>query len=190
MREYIEMKRSLRNPDFESPEQGNGEVPGIPVPEPIKLIGWIAVVAGVLSLCVALAGLVNYYGKDWQSILSVPLLERESKVWIFFRVGFFPWLRLLFSICFILAATQFLARRSWAPKIVSGLSWGGIALILIQETAKLVNRILQTSGSPSLIFYLDCSITFLVSVFFWGLPFFVVILLLRRKNTLHDYHGE
>jgi hypothetical protein len=143
-----------------------------------------------LSLCVALAGLVNYYGKDWQAILSVPLLEPESKVRIFFKVGFFPWLWLLFSVCFIVATTQFLSLRRLAPTIVSRMSWGGIVLVLIQEITGLVNRILLSSGSPSLIFYVDCIITFLVKALFWSAPFLATILLLRRESTLRDYPGE
>jgi hypothetical protein len=114
-------------------------------------------------------------------------MEPESKVWIFFRVGFFPWLWMLFSVCFILAATQLLARRPRMPKVVSGLSWSVIALILIQQAVVLGNRILQTSGSPPLLFYFDCAITFLFTAFLWSIPFIVVILLLRRKVTLLGY---
>jgi hypothetical protein len=190
MREHSLLTRSLRNPDFEREAPGKAEASKVPIPGPIKLTGWVAIVAGGLSLCVALAGLMNYYGKDWQAILSVPLMEKESKVWIFFKIGFFPWLRLIFSVCFIIAATQFLALRRLAPTIVSRMSWGGIALVLIQEIARIVNRILLSSGSPSLIFYVDCIITFLVKVLFWGAPFLFTILLLRRKSTLRDYPGE
>ncbi len=186
-REHSLLTRSLRNPDFEREAPEKAETSTIQIPGPIRLTGWVAIVAGGLSLCVALAGLVNYYGKDWQAILSVPLLEQESKVWIFFKVGFFPWLRLIFSVCFIVAATQFLALRRFAPTIVSRMSWGGIALILAQEITRLVNRILLSSGSPSLIFYVDCIITFLITTLFWSTPFLVTILLLRRKSTLRDY---
>jgi hypothetical protein len=187
MREQALLTRSLRNPDFERSTQEKAEAPEIAIPGPIRLTGWVAIVAGGLSICVALAGLVNYYGKDWQAILSVPLLEPESKVWIFFKVGFFPWLRLVFSVCYLVAATRFLALRRRAPMIVSRLSWAGIALILVQETTRLVNRLLLSSGSPSLIFYVDCTITFLVTAFFWSIPFLVTILLLRRESTLRDY---
>jgi hypothetical protein len=187
LHEHSLLTRSLRNPDFEREAPGKAEASKVPIPGPIKLTGWVAIVAGGLSLCVALAGLMNYYGKDWQTILSVPLLEQESKVRIFFKVGFFPWLRLLFSACFIVAATQLLALRRLAPIIVSRMSWGGIALILAQEITRLVNRILLSSGSPSLIFYVDCIITFLITTLFWSTPFLVTILLLRRKSTLRDY---
>lgn len=181
MREYIHLKRILRSPDIDDNGPDSETAPAIPIPEPIKLTGWVAVAAGGLCLCTALAGLVNYYGKDWQTILSVPLMEPESKVRIFFRIGFLPWLQLLFSVCFILAATQFLARRPRMPKILSGLAWGGIALILIQQATILGSRILRTSGSPPLLFYCDCAITFFVSLFLWSIPFLAVILLLRRK---------
>jgi hypothetical protein len=190
LREHSLLTRSLRNPDFEREAPGKAEASKFPIPEPIRLTGWVAIVAGGLSLCLALAGLANYYGKDWQTILSVPLLEPESKVRIFFKVGFFPWLRLIFSACFIIAATQLLALRRLAPTIVSRMSWGGIALILIQEITRLVNRILLSSGSPSLIFYVDCIITLLVTAFFWSTPFLATILLLRRESTLRDYPGE
>lgn len=189
LREHSRLTRSLRNPDFERKSPGKAEASMVSIPDPIKLTGRVAIVAGGLSLCVALFGLVNYYGKDWQAILSVPLLEPESKTRIFFKVGFFPWLRLIFSACFIVAATQFLAQRRLAPTIVDRMSWGGIALILVQEITRLVNRILLSSGSPSLIFYVDCIITFLITTLFWSTPFLATILLLRRESTLRDYPG-
>ncbi len=186
-RQYERLSRSLRNPDFEIKEPDRDETPKIPIPGPIRLTGWLAIITGAVSLCIAGGGLLNYYGKDWQTILSSPLLEPASPVQIFFKFGFFPWLQLLFSICFIGTASLFLTMRRLAPTILAGLSWGGIGLILARQTISSIDRILISSGSPSLIFLLDCSVTFLITSFFWSCPFLVIIFLLRRESTLRDY---
>jgi len=187
MREYELLTRSLRNPDFEVEEPDREKTPKSPLSGPIRVTGWTALITGAIFLCIAVAGLMNYYGKDWQTILSSPLLEPASKVEIFFKFGFSPWLQLLFSICFIGTASGFLALRRHAPTILAWLSWGGIALVLTKETISIINRILISSGSPSLIFLLDCLISLLITASFWSSPFLAIILLLRRESTLQDY---
>lgn len=186
-REYELLTRSHRNPDFEAPVPDK-KVKKPPLPPPLMLTGWAAVAAGALFLCYGLAGLSDYYGKDWQAILSVPLLEPVSRTQIFFRLGFFPWLRTLYGIGFILAATRFLALWPGAPRLLKGLSWGGAALILFQEIILTVNRILATSGSPPPIFYLDCFIGFLVKVVLWSILFLAVVWLLGREETIREFN--
>ena len=183
------LTRSRRNPDFATAAtlEVVAEKPAIPVP--IRITGWAAVAAGAVFLCYGLPGLVHYYGKDWQAVLSVPFLEPVSKTVIFFKYGFFPWLRTLTGLGLVLAASQFLALKPWAPKVLNGLCWGGICLLLVQEAVGIVKRVLITSGSPSAIFYLDCLVSYLIKVSLWSVPFLAVLWLLSRDETLREYSG-
>lgn len=181
------LTRSLRNPDFATaaPLEVVAEKPVIPMP--IRISGWAAVAAGAVFLSYGLAGLAHYYGTDWQTLLSVPLLEPVSKTIIFFKYGFFPWLRTLTGLGLVLAAIQFLALKPWAPKVLTCLCWGGIGLMLVQEAVGIVNRVLITSGSPSAIFYVDCLLSYLIKVSLWSVPSLAVLWLLSRDETLREY---
>lgn len=187
LRDYELLTRSHRNPEFdeEPPAEEVVEKPALPLP--IRVTGWAALVAGGVFLLYGMAGLANYYGKDWQAILSVPFLEPVSKVKIFFQYGFFPWLRTLYAVTFLLAASQFFALRPWAPRVLAGLCWGGVGFMLFQEVVGIVNRVIITSGTPSAIFYVDCSISFVMTVLLWSVPFLAIIWFLRREETIREY---
>ncbi|MHC1698797.1 MAG: zinc-ribbon domain-containing protein [Geobacteraceae bacterium] len=185
--EYALLNRSLRNPDFASEPPFDAAAAKPVIPLPIRITGWTAAAAGGILLCAGLAGLLNYYGKDWQALLSVPFLEPVSKTAIFFKYGFFPWLRTLTGIAVVLAATRFLTLKPGIPKILTALCWGSSGLILVQEAVEIVKRFLITSGSPSAIFYLDCFVSYLFKVSLWSVPFLTVIWLLRRDEIVQEY---
>lgn len=187
LRDYELLTRSQRNPDFELEPPPEEVLTKQALPLPLRITAWAAVAAGGLFLLYGLAGLANYYGKDWQNILSVPFLEPVSKVKIFFQYGFFPWLRTLYAVFFLLVASRFFALRPWAPRVLTGLCWGGIGLMLFQEIVIVVNRLLLTSGSPSAIFYVDCLFSFLLTVLLWSVPFLAVVWLLKRDETVREY---
>jgi len=181
------LTRSLRNPDFATapPLETGAEKPALSLP--IRISGWASAATGGIFLCYGLAGLLHYYGSDWQPPLSETFLEPVSKTVIFFKHGFFPWLRTLTGLGLVLAASQFLTLKPWAPKVLTGLCWGSIGLMLVQEFVGIINRILITSGSPSAIFYVDCLVSYLIKVSLWSVPFLAVIWLLSRDETLQDY---
>lgn len=185
--DFERLTRSLRNPDFalDAPPEEVAEKPAIPLP--VRITGWTAAGAGGVLLCSGLAGLLNYYGKDWQTLLSVPFLEPVSKTSIFFKYGFFPWLRTLAGIGVIFAGIRFLALKPGIPKILAILCWVSSGLILIQEAVEIVKRFLITSGTPSAIFYVDCIISYLIKVSFWSIPFLAAIWLLRRDEVIQEY---
>lgn len=185
--DFERFTRSRRNPDFSSAAVSEEVAEKPLIPLPIRITGWTAAGAGVILLISGLAGLLNYYGKDWQALLSVPFLEPVSKTSIFFKYGFFPWLRTLTGIGVIFAGIRFLARKPGIPKILSALCWGGSGLIVVQEAAEIVKRFLLTSGTPSAIFYVDCIISYLIKVSLWSIPFLTVIWLLRRDEVLQEY---
>jgi predicted Zn finger-like uncharacterized protein len=181
------LTRSRRNPDFGKEPPPSDIAKKSTLPLPVRVTAWSCVAVGAAFFLYGLAGLSAYYGKDWQAVLSVPLLEPVSRVQVFFRVGLFPWMRTLFGTCFILAATCFFARHPRAPRALVGLCLGGIGLMLLQEAVGIVNRVIITSGSPSLLFYLDCLISFTVTVLLWSSPFLALIWLLRRDETLREH---
>jgi hypothetical protein len=185
--DYERLTRSRRNPDFatDPPLEAVAEKPVLPLP--IRITGWSAAAAGGIFLCYGLAGLLNYYGNDWQPPLSETFLEPVSKTVIFFKYGFFPWLRTLIGIAVVFAATRFLALKPGVPRILTALCRGGIGLMLVQEAAEIVKRFLITSGSPSSIFYVDCLIRYLIKVSLWSLPFLAVLWFLTRDETVQEY---
>jgi len=185
--DFERLTRSRRNPDF-AMETAPEEVEEKPlIPLPIRITGWTAAGAGGILLISGLAGLLNYYGKDWQALLSVPFLEPVSKTSIFFKYGFFPWLRTLTGIGVIFAGIRFLALKPRIPKILTALCWGSGGLILVQEAVEIVKRFLITSGTPSAIFYVDCIISYVIKVSLWSIPFLAVIWLLRRDEVIQEY---
>jgi predicted Zn finger-like uncharacterized protein len=190
LRDYELLNRSRRNPNFASPSSPEGAAAKKPaLPLPIRITGWTMVAAGGLFLMYGLVGLKYYYGKDLQAALSIPFIEPRFSFRIFFQFGFFPWVRTIFSIGFVLAAIQFFRLRPWAPKAMEGMCRAGIGLVLVQEAAWIVNRYLNTSGTPSAIFYVDCLISFLLTAVLWSAPFLASIWLLTRDETIEKY-GE
>lgn len=185
--DFQQLTRSRRNPAFAT-EAAPDEIAEKPViPLPVRITGWTAAGAGGVLLCSGLAGLLNYYGKDWQALLSVPFLEPVSKTSIFFKYGLFPWLRTLTGIGVIFAGIRFLALKPGIPKILAALCWGSSGLVLVQEAVEIVKRFLITSGTPSAIFYLDCILSYVIKVSLWTSPFLAVIWLLRRDQVIQDY---
>ncbi len=185
--DFERFTRSRRNPYFVT-ETAAEEVAEKPVtPLPIRITGWTAAGAGGILLCSGMAGLLNYYGKDWQALLSVPFLEPVSKTSIFFKYGFFPWLRTLTGIGVIFAGIRLLSLKPGFPKILTTLCWGSSGLILVQEAVEIVKRFLITSGTPSAIFYVDCIISYLLKVSLWSFPFLATIWLLRRDEVVQEY---
>jgi predicted Zn finger-like uncharacterized protein len=186
-RDFERLTRTRRNPEFatEAPPKVVEEKPVLPLP--IRITGWAAAAAGSIFLFYGLAGLLHYYGNDWQPPLSETFIEPISKTVIFFKYGFFPWLRTLTGLGMALAATQFRTLKPWAPKVLTGLCWGSIGLMVVQEIVGIINRILITSGSPSAIFYVDCLISYLIKVSLWSVPFFAVLWLLTRDETSQEY---
>jgi hypothetical protein len=185
--DYEILTRSYRNPDFDviPPSETVTEKPAHSLP--IRITGWAAAVAGGVFLCYGLAGLAHYYGTDWQPPLSETFLEPPSKIVIFFKYGFFPWLRSLTGLGLVLAATRFLTLKPWAPKALTALCWSNIGLMLVQEAVGIVKRVMITSGSPSAIFYVDCLVSYLIKVSLWSVPFLAVIWLLSREETVLEY---
>lgn len=181
------LTRSHRNPDLvrvtpqESvPERGAG-------PEPVRVTGWICIAAGGALFCYGLTGLATYYGKDWQAILSEPLLEPVSKTRVFFSIGFLPWLITLFSAWLITVASQFLALRGWARKGLMRCAWGGIAVAAIAEVADFINWVRVSSSTPSFSYYAIGVVSTLFMILLWSAPCCALLWYLQREAIHREF---
>jgi len=194
---YTEMQDLSGGTGYDHPSEKHALAPTLRISSPMKLTGWVAAGGGGFLICTAISGLFSYYMKDWQSILSVPLLEPASRLEVFLKAGLFPWLRFILGSCYIGASYRYLTGGRRTPQLLSILSYGIIVFQLIGKSVIVVNRIALTSGSPSSIFYIDRCVTFIVTIFFWSSPFLAVILLLRydgapgiKRRTLSTRKGQ
>jgi len=175
------LTRTHRNPDLilGLPEDGAPAKPSIP--QPILVTGWICIAVGGALLLYGLAGLMNYYGKDWQA-LSDSIVEPVSKTSLFFRLGFIPWLITLFSLYFIAAAGMFLGRKNGAHKELLRGAWAGVAMGFIHEGADFVNWVRISSSTPSFSYLFTGIMNALLWIVLWSAPALVLIWFLRSDR--------
>ncbi len=184
------LHRSYRNPELVMAPVGEAVPQPVNAPQPVRVTGWTCIIAGGALLCYGLAGLLNYYGNDWQAKLSEPLLEPISKTAVFFRLGFLPWLTTLFSICFILVATQFLELRSWAHRGLTRSAWAGLILGLVYAVADFVNWVRISSSSPSFSYIVAGIMSSLLLAAFWSSTFLALIRFLRKDSISIEFTGK
>jgi hypothetical protein len=181
------MNRSLRNPELILAPVGEPEQLKPKTPKPIMVTAWLSIAAGALLLCYGMEGLSNYYGKDWQAILSMPFLEPVSKIRIFFSLGFLPWLQTLYATGFIVVASQFLMLRPWAPRGMTICAWGGVALGVINAIAAFINHIKIASSSPSFTYCAVGVISSLFTMLLWSAPFLALLWYLQKESILREF---
>ncbi len=186
MRDLDALNRSYRNPDLvRAPERAVAEQ--FKAPQPVRWTGWSCVVAGTAFLIYGLAGLLDYYTEDWRAILSEPLLEPLSRTRVFFALAFLPWLRTLFGIWFIVAASRFLRLQSRALRELAWCARSGLALGIISEIAGFVDWAKISSSSPTMTYYAVGILSSLFMVLLWCIPSLALILYLRSKAILQAF---
>ena len=173
------LTRTHRNPDLNLAPPEGGEAGKPAIPQPILVTGWICIVVGGALLLYGLAGLINYYGNDWQAALSDSFVEPESKMSLFFRLGFIPWLITLFGVYFTAAAGLFLMQKSGSRNELLRGAWVGVALGVIHESADFINWVRISSSSPSFSYLLTGIINSLLWIVLWSAPALALIWLLR-----------
>jgi hypothetical protein len=187
------LNRSMRNPELILPPVGSTSAAVEPeqvkpkVPRPIMVISWLCIAAGALILCYGMDGLSNYYGKDWQAVLSVPFIEPVSKIRIFFSLGLLPWLHTMYAAGFIAVASQFLMLRPWAPRGMTMCAWGGVGLGVINGIAAFVNYIKIASSSPSFTYCALGVISSLFMILLWSAPFLALLWYLQKESILREF---
>jgi len=189
-RDHEALTRSHRNPDLVNTFADESGPVKVSIPQPVRITGIICIAVGGMLLLYGVSGLMNYYGKDWQAILSEPFVEPESKTSLFFRLGFIPWLITLYSAYFIAAAGLLLAQKGGARRELIRGAWGGVAMGAIHEFAGFIDWLRISSSSPSFSYVF----TGIMNSLFWGAiwcaPALALIWFLRSDRMLRDLPEE
>jgi hypothetical protein len=178
------LSRSIRNPDLRQAPAAHEERNTAPLP--IRYTGWGSFAFGVALLCYGLFGLASYYGKDWQAILSEGRLEPISKIEVFFRLGFLPWLFTLFSGVFLTVVGRFLLLRDRARKEMLMAAWAGVAVCIIYETADFISWV-RMSSSPSFFYCAIGLVSSLLMTVLWSIPFVALLWCLRSEAIVSEF---
>ncbi len=141
---------------------------------------------GVALLCYGLYGLASYYGNDWQAILSEGRLEPISKIEVFFRLGFLPWLITLFSGVFLKVVSRFLLLRDRARKEMQMAAWAGVAVCVVYETAEFISWV-RMSSSPTFFYYAAGLAGSLLMTVLLCIPFLALLRYLRSEAILREF---
>ena len=189
-RDQETLHQSFRNPDMVTSAPGESPAESMVASKPIRITGWICIAVGLALLSYGIVGLVGYYDKDWQTLLSESLLEPLSKTNVFFRFGFLPWLTTLYSVSFIVVASQFLVMRSWACRGLIQCAWAGLGVGVINESAGFINWVRISSSTPSFSYYAVGALSSLVMVALWGAPFLVLLRFLQSDKIQEEYPEE
>lgn len=181
------LQRSFRNPEFVRPAPEISAVEQAEAPQAVMTAGWLCVAVACALLCYGSSGLYAYYAKDWQAILSEPLLEPLSRTGVFFRLGLIPWLITLFSICLMVVGGQFLRLKAWARKGLTRCAWAGLAVALVHEGGSFVEWVRISSSTMSLSYYGVGIMTALLMTALWSIPVFALLWALRQDWITREF---
>jgi hypothetical protein len=78
------LNRSYRNPDLIKVSTEDTVPERTRAPQSVEVPAWLCIGGGGALLSYGIIGLANYCSKDWQAVLSEPLLEPVSKLHVFF----------------------------------------------------------------------------------------------------------
>lgn len=181
------LTRSHRNPDLVTPPSDEA-IPEISrAPQPIRVTGWICVAIGGVLFLYGLNGLMTYYSKDWQAVLSEQLLEPISETSVFFRLGFIPWLITLFSTYFITTATLFLNLRTGSIQRLKECAWVGLGLGVIHETIDFIKWVEISSSTPSFYYFVTGILSSLFWVALWSGPSIALLWFLKHEKICRKF---
>lgn len=122
--------------------------------ELIEVTGWLVMAVGGAALAYGIVGLLNYYTRDWQTVLSEGVLVPVSKLDIFLRFGFIPWTITVGSLYLSWAGYQFWKQRENSfVRLIKGL-WTGIAVVVTHEAVELGEWLKLGSSTPTISFYM------------------------------------
>jgi len=119
-------------------------------------------------------------------VLSEPLLEPVSKFYVFFSLGFIPWLLTLFGSYFIWAANQFLRLRGGSHDRLTESAWAGFAVVVIYETVDFIDWVSVSSSTPSLSYYAAGIVSSLLMIALLGAPFFALLWYLKSDVVIRE----
>ncbi|GFO66727.1 hypothetical protein GMLC_03060 [Geomonas limicola] len=149
------LQRSYRNPDLVVPTphdaQQAAETPR--AAKPVEITSWSCLAAGAILFFYAVSGIVKYYSRDWQAILSEPVLEPFSKFYVFAHLGLVPWLVLLFSLYLCCAAYLFGRLKDGSLRRLTEAAWFGAAVAAVHQSVAFYDWVTISSSSPGFSYY-------------------------------------
>jgi predicted Zn finger-like uncharacterized protein len=188
-RDQQALNRSFRNPDLVQ------KLPEEVLVEPVRAAREVTLTA---SLCMTLAGalllyggvgLFKYYSKDWQAVLSEPLLEPLTRFQVFMKLGFTPWLLALFGAYFSWSSYLFSRLRCDALKRMTEAAYGGIAVVAACQAAGFYEWVRLASGTPTLSYYGVGIMNFLLMTALLGAPFLVLLRYLDSSAIQREFRS-
>jgi uncharacterized protein YbaR (Trm112 family) len=175
------LHRSYRNPDLVTAAPEEPETALEAAPKPVRIVGWLSMAVAGALVCYGGYGLADYYSKDWQKILSAPLLEPLSRTRVFVRLALLPWLTTLYAIALAVVADRFLRRAPWGRRGLALCAWAGLAVVSIHQAAGFFTWVKIAASSSGILYYLTGIVNALLMTALWGAPF-----LLLRRALEHD----
>ena len=186
-RDQEALTRSLRNPDLVQVPIKESAAEPPRAAQAVEMTAWPCGGLGVALLCYGATGLLHYYRKDWQAVLSEPVLVPVSKLFVFFSLGLLPWLATLFSLYFIWAACRFAKLATGSLGRLTEGAWAGVALVLIHQALAFFNWARVSSSTPSLSYYAVGVLNSLVLTALLGAPFYLLLWHLKRDTIIRDF---
>jgi predicted Zn finger-like uncharacterized protein len=184
------LHRTYRNLDLVTAAPEEPATDPAAAPQPVRVTGWLCIAVGSALFCYGGYDLANYYARDWQAILSAPLLEPLSRTRVFFRLGFLPWVTTLFGLVLASVAGQFLRRAPWGRKGLALCAWTGLVVVLIHQAAGLVAWLGTAASSTGVSYYLAGILNALLMTALWGAPFILLRWFLEHDMILQEFPEE
>lgn len=155
-------------------------------PESVEITAWLVMAVGGAALLYGISGLIDYYGRDWQAVLSEPYLVPVSKLSVFFDLGFIPWTVTIAGIHLIWAAYQFWKLRTggW-HRLVEG-AWSGIAVAVIYEVFQFTQWVKLASSNAAFSHYAIGVVGLIFGTALLGAPFAGLLLCLNSDWMLRE----
>jgi predicted Zn finger-like uncharacterized protein len=180
------LQRSFRNPDLvKAPVAESAVAPARAAPA-LEVTAWVCIAVGAALLCYGGAGLWRYYSKDWQAVLSEPLLEPVSRLFVFFSLGLMPWLISLFSLYFVWSAYLLAKLGKSSLARLTESAWTGIAVVVIHQMMAFFNWTRVSSSTTTFSYYAVGVLSSLFMTALLGAPFFVLIWFLKTDPIIRE----
>ena len=183
------LHRSYRNPDLATPppeEPATVET----APKPVRIVGGLSLATAAAFVCYGGYGLADYYTKDWQTILSAPLLEPLSRTQVFLRLALLPWITTLYGIALAVIADRFLRLVPWGRRGLAYCAWGGLGVVVAHQMAGFISWVRIGASASGILYYLTGVVNALLMTLLWGAPFLVLRWFLEHDAILAEFPDE
>lgn len=163
--------------------------PRFSAPPLVQAVGWAFAAIGLISLFWGINGLSEYYGKDWQKILTEETGEPVSGSFVFFKYGFTPWIMTLFGGPTVLIAAMFLQLKRRALQWLETCAWALLVLMAGKEIWDAVTWIRRSSSNASIFYYITGVAGGLLSLALWTAVVFAVVWFVRSDKITEPFES-